>query len=185
MLFSTKVSKEEGQIVADQYSCPFDEFSAAETAALQSQGQQRTVKTAFNKLIRQLLSQSHSMPHYPRLRFTAFSKLIGAFVSKTRHATNNKLQRDYSQDNKSRYKSHSMDSTSSSSSSRSGNSSISDISVATITSELSNFRLSSPLHITPPPTCYDVGKTLPIPIVGRNTLNNYPMISNHEVASSV
>lgn len=162
---SLQVTKLEGQTVADKYGCPFDEISAAET--LPHDGQ-HTVKTAFNKLIRQLVSHSHVLP-CPRIRFTAFSKLIGAFVSKaTRlHAANNKLQRKSSVS--------SGGSSSSSGSSGSGNSSISDISIATITSETSFMRIGNNSVVIRRPSTV----TTPIPIVGRKIVRtNYPL-SNH------
>lgn len=85
------MAREDGQNLADRYGCPFNEFSAAEA----NKDGPHNVKIAFQKLIRQLVTNAYVLP-CPRIRFSAFSKLLASFVSKTRQSSNAKLQRGLS-----------------------------------------------------------------------------------------
>lgn len=151
--------------MADQFGCPFDEFSAAESLGIDSG--KNSVKSAFQKLIRQLISHSHVLP-CPRIRFSAFSKLLGSFVAKTRQAAtnknHNKLQRGVS---------HNSSKSSVSSGSCGSTCSGSDISLATITSETSLLTISSCSN--------DDSTSQPIPI--NRKINGYSF--NHQQIASI
>lgn len=168
----SQVSRLEGQAVADEFGCPFDEFSAAEP---QYQGQQWGVKTVFQKLIRQLISNSHVLPYPRMIRFSSFSKMIGAIVSKTRHhsaSSNNKLQQ---QQKKLSHRKSSVSSCSDRSSNSSGNNSSGSVdSIATLTPDMSL------LHINSAHLMYGAASK-PIPIVHRKiATDNYP---SNQIAS--
>ncbi|EFX66776.1 hypothetical protein DAPPUDRAFT_116024 [Daphnia pulex] len=169
-----QVSRLEGQTAADEFGCPFDEFSAAEP---QYEGQQWGVKIVFQKLIRQLISNSHVLPYPRMIRFSSFSKMIGAIVSKTRHhsaSSNNKLQQknfaSHNQHNNNIHRKSSMSSCSDRSSNSSGNNSTGSVdSIATLTPDMSL------LHINSAHLIHGV-KSKPIPIVHRKLVisSNYP-----------
>jgi hypothetical protein len=166
-----QVSRLEGQTTADEFGCPFDEFSAAEP---QYEGQQWGVKIVFQKLIRQLISNSHVLPYPRMIRFSSFSKMIGAIVSKTRHHSANSNNKSQHQQQKNFANQHnrksSMSSCSDRSSNSSGNNSTGSVdSIATLTPDMSL------LHINSAHLIHGV-KSKPIPIVHRKLLtsSNYP-----------
>ena len=124
-----QVAKMDGQLLAEEFQCPFGEYSAAEGSS-----DHLEIKSAFRKLIRQLLS--HHMMLFPRnVRMPSISKLFGSLISKTNSIRivreHKKLTRDSS--------TNSSQSSSSSSSSSSG----SELSVATVTSATSYMNIHS------------------------------------------
>lgn len=122
------MAKLDGQLLAEEFHCPFGEYSAAEGSS-----DHLEIKLAFRKLIRQLLS--HQMLLFPRtVRLPSISKLFGSLLSKTNSIRivreHKKLTRDSSTN-------------SSQSSSSSSSSSGSELSVATVTSATSYMNIHS------------------------------------------
>ncbi|XP_057369408.2 ras-related and estrogen-regulated growth inhibitor-like protein [Daphnia carinata] len=171
-----QVTRVEGQAVADEFGCPFDEFSAAESLYKDYPTQNQCgVKIVFQKLIRQLISSSHMLPYPRMIRFSAFSKILGALVTKTRHAANNnnnKAQKSLSNTRKS-----SLSSCSDRSSNSSGNTSIGSVdSIAVLTPEMSLLHIdTNSSHLL-----YGV-KSKPISIARQKNPINYPSSQNASI----
>lgn len=124
------------------------------------------MKIVFQKLIRQMISSSHMLPYPRMIRFSAFSKILGALVTKTRHAaSNNKVQKINSNTRKSSV---------SSCSNSSGNESQGSVdSISVLTPEMSLLQINS--HLV-----YGV-KTKPIAIARGKSLINYPLSQNASI----